>query len=101
MAGAAYVVKLVGSLRITVLLCTFTCCRAISPMSDGGAGGGSATDGEGTRSPSRRKKKRLDEDMLSKKDTLDQVCNTYTRSLQMSGFGCNQHPDFDVLKIFL
>jgi len=44
-------------------------------MSDGGAGGGSATEGEGTHSPSRRKKKRLDEDMPSKKDTLDQVCN--------------------------
>ena len=43
-------------------------------MSDGGAGGGSATEGEGTYSPSRRKKKRLDEDVSSKKDSLDQVC---------------------------
>jgi len=44
-------------------------------MSDGAAGGGSATEGEGTHSPGRRKKKRLDEDMSSKKDSLDQVCN--------------------------
>jgi len=43
-------------------------------MSDSGAGGGSATEGEGTYSPSRRKKKRLDEDVSSKKDSLDQVC---------------------------
>lgn len=46
-------------------------CRPISPQSDSGVVG---SDGEGTRSPGRKKKRRLEEEAPSKKDSFDQVC---------------------------
>lgn len=46
-------------------------CRPLSPLSDGGIGG---SDGEGLHSPSRKKKRKLEEECSSKKDSLEQVC---------------------------
>ena len=43
----------------------------MSPLSDGGIGG---SDGEGIHSPSRKKKRKLEEENSSKKDSFDQVC---------------------------
>ena len=49
----------------------YSVCRAVSPLSDVGIGG---SDGEGISSPGGRKKKRkLEDEGPSKKDTFDQV----------------------------
>ena len=42
----------------------------MSPLSDGGIGG---SDGEGIHSPSRKRKRKYEEDSSSKKDSFDQV----------------------------
>lgn len=43
--------------------------RPMSPLSDGGIGG---SDGEGIHSPSRKKKRKLEDEASSKKDSFDQ-----------------------------